>query len=621
MKTMNSFTRSIKDIFRGAVTAFETFPAAILSALAFSVVTMIRIQLDWPKQEPYNFLFNCLHWSFALSAVFSMAAITTAQSRFNNKKAFLAANLTGAAVAAVTFLMLYFLGEAQTDISARYAVISTLAEARVGAAILISFLVFIIMAAYPKEQSDFARSFFMTHKAFFIALIYGIVIMAGASGVAGAVQALLYHEMSEKVYMYIGTLAGFLVFTIFLGYFPDFSKGFIDEHREIAQRQPRFIEVLLGYIIIPIILALTVVLFLWSGRTILTGTWPLFTRLAGIATAYTFVGLWLHIMVTHHESGLAKFYRRVYPFTALIILAFEAWALLAQLREFGLKDTEYWFILVWIIAVAAAVLLLILRAKAHSPIVALICTVAVFSVLPAVGYHAMPVASQTDRLEKLLNSQGMLENNMLVPAAAEPELSVRESITDAVFYLAGAEDAELPAWFDEDLNQTDTFRMMLGFEPAWPEPDKNGGTGNYLGTSLYLKSDAVNVSDYKWGIILQADYAKQGQLSVVTGDKGVYTIDWTIDSSDGIPSLKIKLDDRIIFDQDMNGYIDRITAKYPPGRQAGTGEASLDDMSFVLENEEVAVLLIFSNVDINVDTQNDRINYWLNLSMIYLKEK
>ena len=607
---MNSFTRSITNIFGGAVRAFETFPAAILSALAFAIVTVIRIQLDWPAQEPYNFLFNCLHWTFALGAVFSMAAITIAQSRFNNKNAFLTANLIGAAVTVIAFLMLYFLGEAHTDITARYAIISTLAVARVGAAILVSFLVFIVIAAYPKEQSDFARSFFMTHKALFIALIYGIVMMAGASGVAGAVQALLYHEMSGKVYMYLGTLTGFLAFTIFLGYFPDFRKGVMDEHREIAQKQPRFIEILFSYIIIPILFALTLVLFLWSGRTVLTGTWPEFIRLAGIATAYSSIGLWLHIMVTHHESGLAKFYRRFYPFAALIILAFEAWALSVQLGKYGLKTTEYWFILVWVITVIAAVLLLKLKAKAHHLIIALICAVAVFSVLPFVGYHSLPVTAQVNRLEKLLSSQGMLENSKLIPATTEPELSVRESITDAVYYLSYAEDAKLPRWFNKNLNEHDAFKTGFGFEPV--RPKSNDGAVDYLGTSLYLKPDAIDISDYKWGIHLQGDKEK------ITGDKGVYTINWII-NSDGIPTLKVDLDDRVILEKDMNGYIDEITAKYPPGQQTGPIEASLEDMSLRLENQEVAVLLIFNNVQINVDPLGDRINYWMDLDMIYLK--
>jgi hypothetical protein len=600
------------NIFGGALRAFETFPAAILSALAFAIVTMIRIQLDWPAQEPYNFLFNCLHWAFALGAVFSMAAITIAQTRFSNKRAFLAANLLGAGVIIIAFLMLFFWGVANPDVSARYEVISTLAVARVSAAILISFLAFIIAAGEPKEQSDFAQSFFMSHKAFFIALLYGIVIVAGASGVAGAVQTLLYQGMSGKVYMYIGTIAGFLAFTIFLGYFPNFRKGVVDEHREAAQRQPRFIEILLSYILVPIIMALTVVLFLWSGRILLTGEWPAFNELAGIATAYSAVGLWLHIMVTHHESGLAKFYRRLYPFAALIILAFEAGAIVIQLEKAGLKVSEYWFILVWVISAIAAILLILLNAKAHRLIAAAICVASVFSVLPALGYHGMPVFAQIDRLERLLSSEGMLKDGKLIQAASDPELSVRESITDAVYFLAGVEDAKLPAWFDENLSDRTAFKAKLGFEPVWPK--WNDGSVDYLGTSLYLKPDAMDVSNYAWGIHLQGDKAE------FTGDKGDYRIDWEIRPSDGVPTLKISQDGRIILKEDMDGYIDRITKKYPPGRQAGQAEASLEDMSVMFESEDAEVLLIFNTIQINVDPVGDRINYYFDLDMIYLRE-
>jgi hypothetical protein len=618
---MNAFTRSISQISKGAVKAFQTFPAAIASALAFAIVTMIRIQLDWPQQEAYNFLCNSLHWAFALGAVFSLAVITAAQSRFNEARAFLIANLLGAAVVAATFLMLYlFGGTDSTQAASRVVSVSGLAASRVSVAILVSFIAFIILAGYPKDQSDFVRSFFMTQKALLIALIYGGVIMAGTSGVAGAFQALLYREMSVKVYEYIGTLVGFLTFTIFVGYFPDFRKGQIDEHREEAQKQPRFVEILFEYIMIPIALALTAVLLIWTGKIIVTGSWPVFLQLSGIATGYAVGGIWLHVLVTYNESGLAKFYRRFYPFAALVILAFEAWALLIQLSKSGLKMTEYSFILIWIIALAAAVLLLIMKAKAHPVIAALVCALAVFSVLPVVGYQALPVTSQVNRLENLLVSQGMLKGDQLVPAASAPELAVRESITDAVNYLAYAKDAKLPAWFDKRLGESNVFKTKLGFEQTWPKPEDPfvTGTGGYKGTSLMLLPGAIDISDYRWVVNLQQE--KEKSSVTFEGDKGSYRINWTVTPPTGIPVLKIELDDRVILEQDMNAYIDQVSAAFPPG-QAGPTQATFKDMSLQLETPEVTVLLLFSNININVDSRQDIINYWLNLSALYLKEK
>ena len=341
---MNNFKTSILNILKGAGEAVKTFPAAIGCAACFAIVTIIRIELEWPQQEPYNFLFNCLHWAFALGAILSLPLITAVQSRLNTKKAFLYANITGMVAAAITFIMLYSFGGNNPELTgSRFAVISNIASGRVAMVMFVSVLAFIVFAGYPKEKSDFAKSFFMTHKAFCIAFIYGIVLMAGTSGVAGAVESLIYNDMSQKVYMYIGTLVGFLAFTIFVGYFPSFRKDSEDEHRKIAQKQPRFIEILFGSILVPIVLALTVVLLLWAVKTISGGMSADFYTLYGIAAAYTIGGIWLHIMVTHHETGMAKFYKRVYPIAALVILLFEAWALFIQLNASGLKFIEYAF--------------------------------------------------------------------------------------------------------------------------------------------------------------------------------------------------------------------------------------------------------------------------------------
>ena len=52
---MNAFTRSISQVLQGAANALKTFPAAIVSAAAFAIVTIIRIHLEWPEQESFNF--------------------------------------------------------------------------------------------------------------------------------------------------------------------------------------------------------------------------------------------------------------------------------------------------------------------------------------------------------------------------------------------------------------------------------------------------------------------------------------------------------------------------------------------------------------------------------------
>jgi hypothetical protein len=346
-----------------------------------------------------------------------------------------------------------------------------------------------------------------------------------------------------------------------------------------------------------------------------------FLRLASIAAAYTIGGIWLHIMVTHHESGVAKFYRRVYPVAALVILVFEAWALINQLGKTGLKMTEYNFIIVWIIAVTGAVLLLLLKNKAHPVIVAITCSLAIIAVLPIIGYHSLPVSAQVNRLETLLVSEEMLVDDKLIAAATEPEQEVREGITDAVVYLANSDSGKLPGWFNSEFRDSLTFKKTFGFDQVFPKEDIYGGPSEFMGTSLYLKSQAIDISDYRWSFNPQDQYEKGRNFITVDGDKGTYKIYWTTTSRDGIPVLEIQLNDKVIINKDMNDFVDVISGKFPPGDTAGSIQADIEDLSLKLESDEITVLLVFSNVEINIDPRNDVINYWINLDSLYMAEK
>jgi hypothetical protein len=616
---MENVIRVISKVFKGAIKAFERYPAVIANAAAFSIITIIRIHLDWQQQEAYNFIFNCLHLSFALGAIFSLTTITAAQSRFNSKKSFIIANVLGIIATILTIILLYFFSGVYPEYSAmRYKNVSTLAAARVSVVIFVSFLLFNILAGYPKEQSDFSKAFFMIHKSFFIALLYGLVIMAGASGVAGAIQSLLYKDLSSKIYGYIGTISGFLAFTIFIGYFPDFRKGIIDEQREISQNQPRFIEVLFEYIMVPIMLALTLVLILWVGKTIMEGMRVSFVQLSSIASSFAIGGIWLHIMLTHYETSLAMFYKKVHSIAVILILAVEAWALAIQLQKFGLKTTEYFFILIWTVALSAAVLLMIKKERAHNIIAVIVSILAIVSVVPYVGYNSLPVRAQVSRLESTLEKEGMFKDHKIIPAVKEPEQDIRESITDSVLYLTNLEGVKLPTWLNKDFRNNDIFKKKLGFEQTFPRHE-NGIVDEYLGTYLYLAQGAIDIKDYSWAINMQDSYGKEN-YAVINGEKGTYKIYWRANQPGGIPYLEILLNDETIVDMDMNEYIDKVTEKYPLGKM-NRSSVPIEDMTMKFETPEIKAMLIFSGVDISLDPRADKINYWINPSILYVEEK
>ncbi len=116
------------------------------------------------------------------------------------------------------------------------------------------------------------------------------------------------------------------------------------------------------------------------------------------------------------------------------------------------------------------------------------------------------------------------KNNKLVPAAKEPERVLRESITDAVNYLAYAEDVKLPQWFDKHLGESDVFKAKLGFEQTWPVPERtfvSEPRGN-IGISPTLPAGATDIREYDWVVNLQPE--KFNNTATIKGNKGLYQI-------------------------------------------------------------------------------------------------
>ena len=700
---MSGFTEAIRKTLAGSLRALRDYPAAILSAALFALVTLVRIQIDFPQQGSFAFLFSCLSWSLALGTIFSLMAITFFHSRFNTKKSFLLANILSLSAVIFSFLILFLFSEAETALPEYsyqgYDLLSPLAVGRISVVMLVSYLLFIVfsgqpakaeLSAYQPEDAsnvtsakpvkiiagegesaqadaisaepeeavgrklpqpdgvdaaksagpdesaeiksksaaakkdsgifgiDFAGALFMHIKAFSVAFIYGMVMLIGASGVAGAIQALLYQDMSFKVYQYISTITGFIAFTIFVGYFPDFRKGAKDEPREKAKEQPRFVEILFEYIMIPLMIALTAVLLIWTGRTVIFGLDVSFVELAGIAAVFSLAGLWLHMMVSKYKSKMAKFYLRFYPLAALLILVPYAMALWKQLDKTGLKLTEYWFMLIWLAAAAGAILLLFRQVGAYTRIVAIACVLAVFSVLPFVGYNVLPVKAQSARLEALLTAEDMLAEDTIIPAKEEPRLEVRAAITDASDYLANANDAKLPVWFEKYMKTGRDFENVFGFAQVWIM-DEDAAPGSSTGLSLYLPDKPIKIDEYSLAIPVRPSYDREQYYITAEGEEGSYRIYWP-DFGTTIPELKIWLGEELILQQDMSDYIDGLLAKYPLNDLV-PASAGLEDMTMVLESAEIKILLVFRNVEIIMEPQPEAIYYSVNLETIYLKEK
>ncbi|MDY0236235.1 MAG: DUF4153 domain-containing protein [Gudongella sp.] len=609
---MKDFKIAIQKVIKRAVESFYNFPASIFSAIIIAIVAFIRIEMDYDVEQSYNVLFDSIQLAFVFAAVFSMALIALRQLD-KTKISKSIASISGLVIGTVAFLLLYLFGGNANEQGIMY--LTDISMARITVAIFISIVIFIYIISKNSNIKEFPSAFFITHKAFVISAIYGLVLMIGISGVLGAFQTLVYRDMDNKIFQYVGVIIGFLTYAIFLGYFPIFNNQEVYENKDDKEIQPRFIVVLFDYILVPIIIALTLVLFSWSARVLFKGLDVSFNQLSSISTSYVLVGIWLHIMVANHDTGITKFYRKAYPFSAILILSFEGWALIVQLGESGLKTTEYLFVLLWVFAAISVAFLIFNKEKSYRKIAIVAAVISLIAVLPLVGYHILPLKNQINRVEKILIQENLLIDGRIVVKEQEIDKIKRENITDAVDFIAYSRDGQKPSWFKEELSNEAVFKDTFGFQKVYRVEDYPGQS-EYFSTNLILTTQAIDISDYD--VSINIGFNEKDKSSIFFEKNGIdYEIIWDL-MENGIPKLTVKMGDRILIERDLEEFLTKIENKYPPNDYKDIN-VPLEDMSLKIETDEISMLLVFNNINIFNDTSQVRRDYYMDLNSIYIK--
>lgn len=614
---MYNIRNGIKNIFEGALKSFYRFPASIFSAIIISIISIIRISMNWDFQQNYSFLFDSVQLSFLFGAILSMAIVVYLEVKADrDKKSIAFGNVLGILISGISFLLLYYLSPVNSEDGLKY--ISNMGNARIFVSIFISSIAFIYFISNSEKIDSFSDSFFIVHRSYIVSLLYGIVIMIGISGVLSAFQALVYRGMSFKIYQYIGVLIGFLTYTIFLGYFPSFVSKEETEEIENIKEQPRFIFVLFGFILVPIMIALTIVLLIWSFRVLFSQVEVSFNQLSSIASSYIIFGIWLHIMVESHNTKIASFYKKAYPFTAILVLGFQAWALIRQIGKLGIKTAEYSFMMIWIFGAISVVLLLFYEFRKNNgyrKIAILAGIISIIWVFPIIGYEDLTFNSQIKRLESLLVEEEILIDGQIISTERELDKVKKAEITDAVDFIAELDKKNIPNWFNRDFKEEGQFKDIFGFEKTYGIYEDSN---EYKGQNFKLSADVIDISDYSLTLNLDLNMSMEEGIEFQWENDNYEIIHSQTDS--GVPKITLKLEGNIIIEEDLEEYLVELSSKSKES-EYGFRELPLEDMSLILEDENISMILVFENIDIYEDRAEESKNYYVNLQGIYISFK
>jgi hypothetical protein len=340
------------------------------------------------------------------------------------------------------------------------------------------FALFIAFIWVPviRSRVSFNESFMVVFKAFFQSVFYGAVTMGGLSAVIAAIDQLIY-PVNSRAYDHTANIVFVLFVPIFfLSLIPIYpGKGkkddeISDEAINKAANCPRFLEILISYIIIPLTGAFTIILLIYIARNIRGAFWTN-NLLEPMLVSYAITVILIYILASRLENKFALIFRRIFPKVLVPIVLFQIASSLLSVTDTGITHTRYYVILFGIFAACAGVVFSFLPVRKNGIVAAMLIGFCAISIIPPMDAFTVSRTSQIRLLENILMQEGMLKGNTITPSGTLSDED-KKKIASSVQYLDRMGYIEQISWLPADFKIYEDFYDTFGFN-QYDMPDKS----------------------------------------------------------------------------------------------------------------------------------------------------
>jgi len=481
-----------------------------------------------------------------------------------------------------------------------------------------SVAIFALLIAYIwvpviKSEVSFNESFMIAFKALFNSLLFSGVIFMGITLIIGATDLLLF-RVPEKSYMHALNIVGMLFAPIYFLLLIPVYPGKSDKNRspeEIENSQekitrsascPKFLEILISYIIIPLLSAYTVILIIYIAINI-TGPFWTDNRLEPMLVGFAIVVILVYILASRLENKFAVLFRKIFPKVLVPIVLFQIMSSVLRTQDTGITHGRYYVILFGVFALVTGILLSFMPVRKNGIIAALLIGFAAISIIPPVDAFTISRANQVGILTAVLVENNMLQDNTITPNASVSEED-KKIISNTMNYLGMMEYTKNIPYLRENFDLYKDFYDTFGFY-RYQE-------SMYGQEAIYLSLDQqspVNINGYDTFILVNFYYqdAKSERLICdFEKDGKTYTFTQGKTSSPGTIRLTDEAGEELIT-VNMQDVYDHFDTS-PVGNYTTSKDAmSAEEATYTQGNDKADISLVA--VNLNIDKSNSEQPY------------
>ncbi|HOC08468.1 MAG TPA: DUF4153 domain-containing protein [Bacillota bacterium] len=479
------------------------------------------------------------------------------------------------AAAGLVFYYLYLLQDFEMVAVTRY--------------IALSFALYLAFTFIPYfyRRENYELYVIKLFTSFFITFLYSAVLFLGLAAMLFTVDTLFVLKLSEKLYFDIWLIAA--------GVFaPTYFLADIPQHREEVPPEyyPRVLKVLLLYIVMPLIIAYSTILYVYFAKIIITRQWP-DGMVSHLVLWYSFISILVLFFVyqLRRSNKWVGVFVSYFPKLVIPLLAMMFVSMGIRIKAYGVTENRY-FVLAAGLWVTVGFIYHILRKDVRN--IFLPVSLALVAVLAVTGpWSAYNVSrlSQNSRFERILEKYQMIDNGGIVKAAGDLADEDKREISAIIRYFNSYHSLDDLKYLPEGFT-VENMEEIFGFEydySRWPSDERE-----YFYYHVSVNQNLLDIEDFDYF----ADFSLYMQQDLVGAGEPL-SVSYLYETGE----FKIFIEGQEVYSANLPDIASELCEPLDEGR-----ELTADEMSYRDAAENMDVLYMFRNINGWKDTLSGRVD-------------
>lgn len=328
-------------------------------------------------------------------------------------------------------------------------------------AICLLILLIIWLPSVKNAGLDFAQSFRIWFKSFFITAVYTGILMLGISLVLGG-WSILISNVDGALYGDIFSLLAYILFPAYLLTQQSvFKRPFVEETGKMTSEVSKFLDILLTKIFIPIVTVYTVIIFIYFFSTL--GNWTDIT-IEFVMVSYLIIGWMVLFLVAAIERPFVVRFTQIYAVAVLIASVFQIYRSVIYSNVYGVTMSRYMLMLFCSISAIGAILYLL-----KNQWLPLVLAVGLFvAMTPPVDAISLSLASQEKIVTDILADHPELVTDGQIKLTTDNVASLDETTSQkmkqSLRYLDKYDALDSVSSIPDDFDSYRDLRALDGIE-------------------------------------------------------------------------------------------------------------------------------------------------------------